>query len=200
MESGVSSFHKASWLCILKTCRVWLLICVCHYRFQHLLDRFMKIKPVILAVVAIIFLAGACAWPYVKMEFSHSAYYSQSDKREYEYYTPELLKMMPRISSSYTFQYISNHDSRAALRGIIFEETTDTSEVKEYLKSKGYEPQTTCDTSAECWQTTRSKDVVSLYSLSSPDCVVVQISENWTGILRGDRRKIVSGYWATEWF
>lgn len=30
--------------------------------------------------------------PYVKMEFASSAHYTEQDTREYEYYTPDLLK------------------------------------------------------------------------------------------------------------
>lgn len=136
----------------------------------------MKMKPVVLIIVAIILISATVAWPYLKMELASSAYYSQSDTREYEYYTPELLKKMPRISPSFTFQYMSNHDSRNALYGIRFEGTTETDEVKTYLKSSGYQPQAACDTSAECWHKERSNEVVSLYSSSTPDYVVVQFS------------------------
>ncbi|WP_338049344.1 hypothetical protein [Rosenbergiella gaditana] len=36
--------------------------------------------------------ALAFGWPYLKMGFASSAYYTERDKAEYEYYTPELLK------------------------------------------------------------------------------------------------------------
>jgi len=126
----------------------------------------------------VVAVAGIFAWPYVKMEFASNAYYSQEDELEYEYYTPEILKKIPRISENYTFQYISNHDAQSAFHGIQFEGVTDMSKVRDYLKSEGYEPQPICDTSAECWKTSKSKDILSIYSTSSPDKVVVEISEN----------------------
>ena len=123
-------------------------------------------------------LVGAVAWPYVKMEFASSAYYRQSDGTEYNYYTLDLLKRMPRISPDYSFQYMSNHDSPSVLHGIRFEGTTETISIRNYLKSEGYEQQSHCATQAECWQNPGSTDVVSLYSVNSPDYVVVQMTGN----------------------
>lgn len=42
-------------------------------------------------------------WPYLKIGFASSAHYTDKDKIEYEYYTPEVLKKMPRISNSHEF-------------------------------------------------------------------------------------------------
>ena len=136
----------------------------------------MKMKFVLLTIV-VVFCAGAYAWPYLQMEFASSAYYSQNDKREYEYYTPDLLKKMPRISQSYTFQYISNHDSKPTLHEISFDGTTDKVKIESFLRSEGYVKQVECDTEAECWRSTAPNKVVSLYSVTSPDHVVVQITD-----------------------
>ena len=58
------------------------------------------------------------AWPYIVMEFAGSAHYTEQDKREYEFYTPVLLKKMPRISSRYDFDFanITGPASWTALR------------------------------------------------------------------------------------
>jgi len=45
------------------------------------------------------------AWPYIKMEFASSAHYTEQDIREYEYFTPDLLKNMPRLTTDYRFEY-----------------------------------------------------------------------------------------------
>ncbi|PKH21736.1 hypothetical protein CIG19_14410 [Enterobacterales bacterium CwR94] len=133
-------------------------------------------KLILLAVVCLVIATLGWSWPYLKLEFASSAYYSQSNLREYEYYTPKLLKQMPRISPEYSFQYISNHDSKRTLHGIHFAGTTDTGKIKSYLKSEGYQQQMKCDTAAECWGKEGSREVVSLYALTSPEHVVVQIT------------------------
>lgn len=137
----------------------------------------MKMKAALLFIIALV-ITFAFLWrSYFELELASSAYYSQNDKREYEYYTPELFKMMPRISSTYSFQYISNHDARKRLYGIRFDGTSETEKLKSWLQLAGYKPQATCDTSAECWRKEDSDNVVSLYSSANPDYVVIQLSQ-----------------------
>lgn len=64
-------------------------------------------KKFIIVSVVLGLVSGALAfgWPYLKIGFASSAYYTERDKPEYEYYTPELLKKIPRISNNYEFSY-----------------------------------------------------------------------------------------------
>uniref|UniRef100_UPI000CFC9CC4 hypothetical protein n=2 Tax=Cronobacter TaxID=413496 RepID=UPI000CFC9CC4 len=97
------------------------------------------------------------------------------DKREYDYYTPDLLKEMPRISEKYTFQYMNISGPQAFVYGITFEGAKDTSKVRDYLSSAGYRPQEKCDVEAECWKAGFTKDIVTVSKVSTPDTVMVQI-------------------------
>lgn len=134
-----------------------------------------KFITVSAAVLVLAGVALAFGWPYLKMGFASSAYYTERDKREYEYYTPELLKRMPRISNNYEFSYSNISGPQAFVYGVHFYGITDTSKIRDYLISKGYEPQKQCQTEAECWRSPQSKDVVSIYGLAKPDLVGVEI-------------------------
>ncbi|WP_033790021.1 hypothetical protein [Pantoea septica] len=130
---------------------------------------------ILFGVVAISVFALTVVWPYIQMGFASSAHYTHMDTREYEYYTPDLLKKMPRISDNYEFSFSNISGPQAFVYGIQFNGTTDTSKIREYLISEGYEQQKKCQTEAECWRSPRSKDVVSFYSLSKLDLVSVEI-------------------------
>lgn len=54
-----------------------------------------KAIAMLMSVVVISGIALVIIWPHLKMEFASSAHYTSQDKREYEYYTPELLKKCP---------------------------------------------------------------------------------------------------------
>ena len=134
-----------------------------------------RIIIILFSGVVISVFALTALWPYVQMGFASSAHYTQMDTREYEYYTPDLLKKMPRISDNYEFSYSNISGPQAFVYGIQFNGTTDTSKIREYLISEGYEQQKHCQTEAECWRSPRSKDIVSFYSLPKLDLVSVEI-------------------------
>ncbi|WP_342755423.1 hypothetical protein AAGQ96_10020 [Pantoea sp. MBD-2R] len=127
---------------------------------------------------AIVGLFAVIAWPYAKMEFASSAAYTQMDKNEYEYYTPDLLKNMPRISDSYTFHYTNISGPHAFVYEIRFKGTTQTKNVRDYLLSTGFKPQTECDVEAECWLSAHSKGEVTVSTFPSPPVVIIQMSRN----------------------
>ncbi|BFO10846.1 hypothetical protein GGER_33560 [Serratia rubidaea] len=59
----------------------------------------MKKSSKIVGIVAVLIVAGLLySWPLIQMEFAGSAHYTEQDKREYAFYTPDILKKMPRIS------------------------------------------------------------------------------------------------------
>lgn len=123
-------------------------------------------------------IALAIAWPYLKMEFASSAHYTELDKREYAYFTPELLKNMPRISNDYRFEYGNVTGPEAHVFTVHIYGTTDSSVIRDYLRAEGYEPQKTCDVEAECWRSHKNNDVVTIAKFISPKEVFVQLSQS----------------------
>lgn len=126
------------------------------------MKKFIAVLAVVLLLCGIAFVF---IWPVLRMEFASSAHYNEQDKREYKYYTPELLKKMPRISKDYEFHYTNISGPQAFVFGIHFNGTTETSRIRKYLISEGYIPQKECQVQAECWRSPRNNDVVSLYKL-----------------------------------
>ncbi|THB83510.1 hypothetical protein E1N66_15275 [Pantoea allii] len=127
---------------------------------------------VVLGLVGVVLAFG---WPYIKMGFASSAYYTERDKPEYEYYTPELLKKMPRISDDYAFEFGNVSGPDASVFTVRYHGTSETRNIHRYLVSAGYSPQSQCDVGAECWRSQDSKDIVTVIKYTSPDSVVVQI-------------------------
>lgn len=140
-----------------------------------------KLVLVLVSVVVVAGIVGSYVWPYLQLEFAESAHYTEKDKREYDYYTPELLRKLPRISDDYEFSYHNISGPQAFVFGVTFNGTTDTRKIRDYLSAEGYEPQAQCQTEAECWRSPRNKkDVVSLYSSTKLNLVGIEIyrSEN----------------------
>jgi len=127
-------------------------------------------------LVSIIVLA--IAWPYVKMEFASYAQYTEQDTREYEYFTPELLKNMPRITNDYRFEYGNVTGPEAHVFTVHIYGTTDSSTIRDYLRAQGYEPQKVCDVEAECWRSHKNSNVVTIAKFVSPEEVFIQLSQS----------------------
>lgn len=68
-----------------------------------------KSVTVALGVIVAAGIVLTAALPYVKMEFAGSAHYTEQDTREYEYYTPELLKNMLRPRRCAAARFIINY-------------------------------------------------------------------------------------------
>lgn len=128
-----------------------------------------------LAVAIVIATALAYGWSYLRMELATSAYYTEQDKKEYEYYTPELLKNMPRISDAYSFEFGNVSGPEAHVYTIRFNGASDQRQVQAYLTAAGYRQQSACDVEAECWRSPDTKYIVTLITYTSPDSVVVQV-------------------------
>lgn len=126
-----------------------------------------------LAVIAII--AVIVAWPSVRIKFASSASYTEQDKQQYEYYTPDIIKRMPKISRSYDFRFSRITGTEANVYSIQFYDTTDIQPIKDYLKLKGYELQATCDIEAQCWKSHTTKDEVTVGIVYPEKWVLVQV-------------------------
>ncbi|MFB9086166.1 hypothetical protein ACFFW8_12270 [Erwinia tracheiphila] len=82
----------------------------------------MKKCMLLLAMAAVGGVLYFYGWPWLKIGFAESAYYRQQDKREYDFYTPELLKNMPRITNDYSFEFGNISGPQAFVYGIRFME------------------------------------------------------------------------------
>ena len=134
----------------------------------------------IIAKVVGVFIVGsflAVIWIFCKLFFAGSASYSESDWVEYEFYTPDLLKGMPRISDKHQFDFNNITGPDAHVFTVHFYGATDSKKVRSFLKNKGYEPQSSCDVEAECWKKKHDpdNDVISVAKFQSPDEIFVQI-------------------------
>ncbi|WP_241617086.1 hypothetical protein [Rosenbergiella epipactidis] len=114
-------------------------------------------------------------WPYLKMVFATSAYYTEKDKAEYVFYTPDLFKKMPRIAYNYTYEYGSVSGPEATVFTVRYHGVVDTTKIEEYLTSSGYRREPTCDVQADCWRSQKTSDIVTVIRYHDPDSVVLQI-------------------------
>lgn len=135
-------------------------------------------KKAIVALISVVVIAGislVVGWPYVRMEFASSAYYTEQNKRAYEYYTPELLKKIPRISKNYSFEFGRITGTEANVFTVKFYGASEARSIRNYLKSEGYELQASCDIEAECWKSRVTNDEVTVGNIHSQKGVFVQI-------------------------
>lgn len=119
--------------------------------------------------------AFACAIPYIKMEFAESAYYAEKDEREYRFFTPQILQEMPRISERYEFSFINVSGPASHVHAVKFYGTSDTRQVSNYLVSKGYKKQGTCDIEATCWRGSDPQETIYISTFKSENRVMVQV-------------------------
>ncbi|AUX72207.1 hypothetical protein [Erwinia pyrifoliae] len=135
-------------------------------------------RKTIVVLIGVVVIAGivlVVGWPYVRLEFASSAYYTEQDKRAYEYYTPELLKKIPRISDDYKFEFGRITGTEANVFTMKFYGVSETRSIRNYLKSEGYELQASCDVEAECWESRATNDEVTVGNIHSQKGVFVQI-------------------------
>ncbi|POE07136.1 hypothetical protein BV921_20960 [Pectobacterium odoriferum] len=137
------------------------------------MSRSLKIFAVL--GITVIAVAVGSLWPYIKMNFAGSAHYTEQDKREYAFYTPDFLKTMPRITDRYDFNFSNVTGPEAKIWTVNFYGTDDTSKVHTYLTSMGYEKQARCDVEAECWRTAGTKDVVTVATFDTDNSVMIQV-------------------------
>lgn len=89
---------------------------------------------------------------HLSMEFADGADYTEQDKQEYNFYTPELLKNMPRVSNVYSFHYSNvSGPNPALIYQAIFSGTTDPGKIDSYLEKNGYKKTGMCNKNGDCW-------------------------------------------------
>lgn len=132
---------------------------------------FKVLSGVVIAVAA----ALVCAWPYIKMEFAGNAHYTEQDKREYQFYTPDILKKIPRISPQYDFDFANITGPASHVYAIRFYDTNDASRVDSYLNSIGYKKQESCHIEAACWRTNDPQEVITVSMLENPEAILFSV-------------------------
>lgn len=113
------------------------------------MKRSLKIFPGILVVCVVGLFYGL---KYLSMEFADGADYTEQDKQEYNFYTPELLKYLPRVSDVYSFHYSNvSGPNPALIYRVIFSGTTDSRKIDSYLEKNGYNKTEICNINGSCW-------------------------------------------------
>ena len=130
------------------------------------------------SAIFIIAVALTYAWPWVKMEFAGSAHYTEQDKREYDFYTPDILRKMPRISARYSFDFANTAGPATHVYAVKFYDTKDTGKIENYLTSIGYK-RTECDFESTCWRRTDPQESVYVGTLKGEKTVIVQVVCNF---------------------
>ncbi|KNC93872.1 hypothetical protein [Trabulsiella odontotermitis] len=130
-------------------------------------------------VTIVVAMILACSWPWIKMELAESAHYTEQDKREYDFYTPDVLKKKPRISDRYVFDFTNIIGPARHVYALKFYDTSDTSKIEAYLASIGYK-QIKCDFETMCWQGTDPQESIYVNTMKGDDMVIVQIAYDFT--------------------
>lgn len=121
-----------------------------------------------ISVVVIMVLIFTAAWTFLKLTLADSAHYSEQDRFEYQFFTPDLLKKMPRITDDYRFVFTNISGPQAHVFSLQFSGTSDTSAIEKYLTDAGYTAQITCHIEAQCWRSPQTRDVISIAHFQAP--------------------------------
>ncbi|MFC0139134.1 hypothetical protein ACFFJN_02810 [Erwinia mallotivora] len=116
-------------------------------------------------------------WPYVQMDFAESARYSEKDSKKYEFYTPALLKNMPRVTKDYGFGFPNIAGPGLLIYELQFHGTADTSQIDAYLVKYGYKKSATCDIQGDCWTGADPKVTVSVGIINDPETLIVSMAK-----------------------
>lgn len=136
-------------------------------------------RKLLTMVVVLVAAALMWGWPYVQMEFAGSAHYTEQDKREYEFYTPDILKQMPRISSRYDFDFANITGPASHVYAIRYYDVVDSEKIDRYLDSLGYKKQERCHIEAVCWLGSDPQEIVTVSTLENPKSLLISVIYNY---------------------
>jgi len=143
-----------------------------HYRMRK---SFKVLGSVIIVAAA----ALTFVWPYIVMEFAGNAHYTEQEKRKYEFYTPDLLKKMPRISPRYDFNFANVTGPASHVYAVRYYGTDDSRQIETYLNAMGYQKQVSCHIEAVCWRSADPQEIVTVSTLDSPKALLVSVVYNY---------------------
>lgn len=138
-----------------------------------------KSLKVFSGVIIVVAAALTYVWPYIVMEFAGSAHYTEQDKREYNFYTPDILREMPRISSHYDFDFANITGPASHVYAVRYYGTDDSSKVDAYLNLIGYKKQDNCHIEAACWRRIDPHEIVTVSTLESPKAILISVIYNF---------------------
>lgn len=141
--------------------------------------RMRKSFKIVSMIIIFIMSVLVWIWPYIKMEFSGSASYTEQDVREYEFYTPDILKKMPRISPRYNFDFANITGPASQVYAIKYYDTDNSGEIDAYLISLGYKKQKDCHIEAVCWIGNEPQQIVTVSTLENPKVLLVSVIYNF---------------------
>ncbi|ELF4281892.1 hypothetical protein RNF85_000403 [Salmonella enterica] len=119
---------------------------------------------------------------YLRMEFADGADYTEQDKKKYDFYTPKLLKNMPRISDVYSFHYSNvSGPNPALIFRVIFSGSTDAGRINTYLEKNGFKRTGVCNTNGECWIGKDQSTTVSVEYQDNPSAIRVEMIDKAGG-------------------
>jgi len=139
-----------------------------------------KSLKVLVIIIVVITAVLTYAWPYIEMEFTGSAHYTEQDKREYNFYTPDILKKIPRISPRYDFDFANITGPATHVYAVKFYDTEDIRRINTYLASTGYIRQDECDAESVCWRGTDPQEIIYVGMLRGEKTVIVQVVYDFT--------------------
>jgi len=136
----------------------------------------MRFSHKVMLIVSGLLVAGLISvWPYVQMDFAESARYTEKDTRQYEFYTPKLLKNMPRVTKNYGFSFSNVAGPGLLIYELQFQGTTDTSQIDRYLEQHGYKKSSTCDIQGDCWTGPEPKVSLSVGIIKDPGTLIISM-------------------------
>lgn len=133
----------------------------------------------VLILVALV--AVAMTWSSIKLRFTESATYRENDTREYQYFTPEILKNMPRISDRYEFDYALIDGTPRSVNAVKFYGASDATKIIDYLKSLGYLKHSECRSNNECWKGGDPQETIYVGRIASETGVIVVVEHSFNG-------------------
>ena len=136
----------------------------------------MKTRYKLFLIASTLLAAGLIGiWPYATMNFAESARYTEKDKRAYAFYTPEILKNLPRITNDYTFRYTNIAGPGERIYELQFQGSTDKSQIEAYLEKQGYKKSALCDIQATCWTSAAPEVSLSVATFKDPATLIVSV-------------------------
>lgn len=134
-----------------------------------------------MTTLPLLLIIGLCAWywPAIEMRFASSAHYTEQEHDKYVYYTPEVLKSIPRISPDYRFTFANISGPAAHVYTITFLGTDETKIIDGYLKLKGYQEEESCMVKGACWRQLNSQETIVVAKLESQKAVQITVVYNF---------------------
>lgn len=133
---------------------------------------------VALCVLIVFAIALAYGFQYFRMAFADSADYTEADKKDYDFYTPDLLKKLPRITDNYNFHYGNvSGPNPALIFQVRFIGVTETKQLNAFMKQNGYTKSEACSFAGDCWAGNDADVTVSIGIEEKPGAVLVTMVE-----------------------